>query len=188
MGQVSRTGTKARMVQSAVALLREQGVTGVTIDAVLAHSGAPRGSVYHHFPGGRTELLLSAGRTASDSITALLREATTAGDPHQALDRFAEFWKASLEASDYRAGCPIVALAVGNRADLPAADDLVRETFVDWQERLADLFRTQGHSRDEAAALATTVVAALEGAVVLCKAERSTHPLDRVTQQLQRLA
>lgn len=183
---MSRTGTKERMTASAVALLREQGVTGVTIDAVLARSGAPRGSVYHHFPGGRTELLLTAGQTASDFITALLREAVGAGDPAQALEAFAAFWKASLETSDYRAGCPIVALAVSGRAD-QGTDDLARETFRHWQEQLDALFRAQGRDADESAALATLVVAALEGAVVLCKAERSADPLDRVTQQLQRL-
>lgn len=184
---MSRTGTKARMTESAIALLREQGVPGVTIDAVLAHSGAPRGSVYHHFPGGRAELVLTAGRTAADFITELLREATSAGDPRQALEGFAAFWRASLEASDHRAGCPIVALAVGSRADEGGADDLVHETFARWQEQLGDLFRAQGRAPQEAAALATLVVAALEGAVVLCKAERSAEPLDRVTEQLLRL-
>ena len=52
--------TRARMLDSTALLLRERGVGGVTVDAVLAHSGAPRGSVYHHFPGGRNQLLLEA--------------------------------------------------------------------------------------------------------------------------------
>jgi len=45
------------MILSAAALLREYGASATSIDRVLAHSGAPRGSVYHHFPGGRTQLI-----------------------------------------------------------------------------------------------------------------------------------
>lgn len=47
-----RGSTRARMLGSAVEVLRERGAAGVTIDEVLARSGAPRGSVYHHFPAG----------------------------------------------------------------------------------------------------------------------------------------
>lgn len=178
---MAKVTTKDRMVLSAITLLREQGVTGVTIDAVLAHSGAPRGSVYHHFPGGRAELVLTAGRTASDYITGLLREASTASSPREAVETFVEFWRRTLEASDYRAGCPVVALATGNR-DIPEADDLVRETFATWQEHLRRLLREAG--RD--AADATLIIAAIEGAVVLCKGLRSPAPLDEVSASLAR--
>jgi TetR/AcrR family transcriptional repressor of lmrAB and yxaGH operons len=54
--------TRDRMLLSAVTLLRERGRNGVTLDAVLAHSGAPRGSIYHHFPGGRDQLVLEAAQ------------------------------------------------------------------------------------------------------------------------------
>lgn len=56
-GTPRRGQTRPRMIESTIALLRERGAAGMTIDAVLEHSGAPRGSVYHHFPGGRRELL-----------------------------------------------------------------------------------------------------------------------------------
>src|ERR687885_2805387 len=100
-----RRGTKQRMLDSAVLLLRERGAAGVTVDAVLAHSGAPRGSVYHHFPGGRNEMVLGAVRQAGDYITAMVDESAATGDIRQTVDRFVAFWKRALTKTDYRAGC-----------------------------------------------------------------------------------
>lgn len=181
---VSSLSTKDRMVMSAITLLREQGVPGVTVDAVLAHSGAPRGSVYHHFPGGRAELVLTAGRTAADYITQLLRDASVATEPSEMVDRFVAFWRTALEQTDYRAGCPVVALATGNR-DLPEADELVRETFTSWHASLRELLVASGWATRRAEADATFIIAAIEGAVVLCKSLRSSAPLDDVAESLR---
>ena len=75
------------MLDSAVLLLRERGAAGVTVDAVLAHSGAPRGSVYHHFPGGRNEMVLGAVRQAGDYIGAMVNDSAAEGDARQMMDR-----------------------------------------------------------------------------------------------------
>ena len=62
-----RGATRDRMVRSAAAVLRERGAAGLTIDEVLTRSGAPRGSVYHHFPEGRSQLLIEALQFAENS-------------------------------------------------------------------------------------------------------------------------
>lgn len=181
---MSSLKTKDRMVASAIVLLREQGVAGVTVDAVLAHSAAPRGSVYHHFPGGRAELVLTAGRTAADYITQLLHEAADTEDLDEAVGTFVRFWRTALEQSDYRAGCPIVALATGNR-DLPEGDELVRETFLAWRTTLGGLLLKAGRDPERAEAEATFIVAAIEGAVVMCKGLKSPAPLDDAAEMLR---
>lgn len=114
-------------------LLRERGAAGVTVDAVLAHSAAPRGSVYHHFPGGRDELILGAVRAAGDFIGALVDETPADGDPRRELERFVRFWQQALADNDFRAGCPVVALVVDSRLDSPEATRLVREIFTRWR-------------------------------------------------------
>src|SRR5262249_31185960 len=117
------------MIDSAVALLRQRGAAGVTVESVLAHSGAPRGSVYHHFPGGGSELILAAVRQAGDHITAMIDQSAAGNGPHAVLDRFVQFWKHALTATDYLAGCPIVALAVDSQ-DTPEAAQLVHDIFT----------------------------------------------------------
>ncbi|WP_439951860.1 TetR/AcrR family transcriptional regulator, partial [Mycobacterium avium] len=74
-----RGGTRTKMLASAAEVMRERGAAGVTIDAVLARSGAPRGSVYYHFPDGRNQILAEALRYSGDSITALIDQAAGRG-------------------------------------------------------------------------------------------------------------
>ncbi len=170
--------TRERMLLSAVALLRERGAAGISIDAVLARSEAPRGSVYHHFPGGRNEMIIDAVRLAGDYITALIDEAAESGDARVALRRFAEIWRISLIESDYQAGCPIVALAVDSGDEVPGAENTVREIFTGWQEKIRELLIANGTAEDDARRLSTLAVATIEGAVILCRAHRSAAPLD----------
>src|SRR5215470_11946622 len=176
--------TKQRMIDSAVALLRERGAAGVTVESVLARSGAPRGSVYHHFPGGRSELILAAARQAGDHIAAMIDQSVADGDPRAALDRFVQFWKHALNATDYLAGCPIVALSVGSHQDTPEAAELVREVFTRWHHALRNLLTAHGLPTERARRLATLVVSAIEGAIILCRAHRDAGPLDDVLAEV----
>lgn len=176
-------GTRQRMLDSALLILRERGAAGVTIDAVLAHSGAPRGSVYHHFPGGRSELILGAVRQAGGYISAMIDGTADGGGP-QVLERLAEFWRRALIGSDFRAGCPAVAMTVDSRHSLPEAAVLVDEIFARWRGSLARRLMLDGVPADRAERLATVVVAAFEGAILLCRAHQDLSPLDDVVHEL----
>jgi TetR/AcrR family transcriptional regulator, lmrAB and yxaGH operons repressor len=176
--------TKQRMLDSAVLLLRERGAPGVTVDAVLAHSGAPRGSVYHHFPGGRNELILGALRQAGDYIAAIVEESVAAGDIQRTVGRFVRFWKRALTDTDYRAGCPLVAVAIDSREHIPEAADLVREIFVRWQASLSDLLVANGFPVERAGRLANLIVSSIEGAIILSRAHRDLTPLDDVLTEI----
>jgi AcrR family transcriptional regulator len=172
------------MIDSAVALLRERGAAGVTVESVLARSGAPRGSVYHHFPGGRNELILAAARQAGDHIAAMIDQNVAGDDPHAVLNRFVQFWKHALTATDYLAGCPIVALAVDSHQDSPPAAELVRDIFTRWHHGLENLLAAHGFPAERARRLATLVVSAIEGAVILCRTHRDAGPLDDVLAEI----
>jgi AcrR family transcriptional regulator len=176
--------TKARMLNSAASLLRERGVGGVTVDAVLAHSGAPRGSVYHHFPGGRNELVLAALEQAGDAISGLLERAAAEGDARRAVDRFIRFWKRTLTDSQFRAGCPAVAVAVDSRRDIPQAAETVQRIFATWHVALTGLLTADGYSADRAERLATMILAGIEGAVILARARADVTPLDDVAAEI----
>jgi AcrR family transcriptional regulator len=183
-----RGGTRDRMIASAAVLVRERGARATSIDDVLAHSGAPRGSVYHHFPGGRDELIREATSLAGDYVAGRLavgRERAD-GDPFAALDEFLGIYRSELLASDFTVGCPVVAVAIESRADQDG-DDLTGaagEVFERWSNELALSFAAGGIAESRAHELAEVAIAAAEGAIVVSRARRDIEPFDRVRDEL----
>src|SRR6478735_12525434 len=113
-----RSDARQKMIVSQALLQRERGVAGTALPDVLEHSGAPRGSIYHHFPEGRAQLAVEATTWAADFISHRLEQSLADGDPTTALDRFVGDWVAVLQDSEFAAGCPVVAGALdpGTRA------------------------------------------------------------------------
>ena len=175
------------MVTSAAALLREQGLTGTSFGDVIEHSGAPRGSIYHHFPGGKAQLVDEATRLAGDYVSAALDHAAETGDLRAVLRQFVAFWRRGLERSDFRAGCPVVAVANEAHDEAPQLADTAAEVFAAWHERLVKVLRGEGVPPARAERLARLIVASIEGAVILARAQRSTRALDDVGRELEAL-
>jgi TetR/AcrR family transcriptional repressor of lmrAB and yxaGH operons len=176
--------TRTNMLISAAEVMRECGAAGVTIDEVLTRSGAPRGSVYYHFPEGRNQILAEALRYAGDAITADIDNAAGRG-AKVLLQQFVEFWESTLAESDFKAGCPVVAAAIGSGDDEVRLAAEARRIFADWRRALTSAFVADGFAEDDADSLAVMSIAALEGAVVLCRSLRSSDPLRRVHEQLE---
>jgi TetR/AcrR family transcriptional regulator, lmrAB and yxaGH operons repressor len=179
-----RVSTKTKMLISAADVLRERGAAGLTIDEVLHRSGAPRGSVYHHFPEGRNQILSEALRYAGDALTERIEAAAGHGGM-VLLNRFVEFWEQTLRDTDFTAGCPVVAAAVGSAAEERQLTATAGDIFRGWHEALTRTFVDEGFPESDASSLATTTIAAIEGAVVLCRATRTTEPLRQVAEQIE---
>ncbi len=77
---IAMASPRERMVASAAMLIRERGAHPTAIADVLEHSGAPRGSAYHYFPGGRTQLLCEAVDYAADYVAAKMEKAASGAD------------------------------------------------------------------------------------------------------------
>ncbi|KGI68458.1 TetR/AcrR family transcriptional regulator [Mycolicibacterium rufum] len=182
-------GPRERMVVSAALLIRERGAHSTAIADVLAHSGAPRGSAYHYFPGGRTQLLCEAVDYAAEYMIARLDAADSCLD---ALDELFRGYRKDLQRSDFRAGCPVVAVAVeAGDPDRPdqSAPVLARAAaaFTRWRGAIATRMRADGIDEPRAEDLAVLTLSAFEGALVLARAARDVEPLDRVHAQLRSL-
>jgi AcrR family transcriptional regulator len=172
------------MVDGAVILLATRGVEGTSFKEVLSVACAPRGSVYHHFPGGKSELLHSALNRASERALGSM-EATRGQSAAEVLERFLSLWRALLDYSELKAGCAVVSVTVAG----PDADilDQVGSIFRTWTDQLAGLFVAGGVPEGEARRLATTTIAATEGAVLLSRAQQSRDPFDEVAATLTKL-
>ena len=184
MMTVITSDSRNRMIQSAALLFRENGYSGTGFRDVIAHSGAPRGSIYHHFPDGKEQLAADTVAWSGAVIERRIARAAEHGDPIVALGMFVDTWREVLEDSNFRAGCPIVAVAAeadaGSTATAAAA-----AAFARWQDLIAHTLLDAGVGRTDARRLATLVVAAIEGAILLCRVRRDIRPLRDVHRALE---
>jgi AcrR family transcriptional regulator len=171
---------RARMVRSAAMLMRERGIHGVGLREIVTHSGGPRGSLGRYFPGGKTQLMTEAIDLAItgvyDELDRTLAEAETFPD---AIGMIVAPWRRVLVDHGFALGCPLAATVV----DAADNDDLrvhVRELLDQWQASVADVYVKFGDPPAVADEQSTVLLAALEGALILSRARRSTEPLDAV--------
>jgi AcrR family transcriptional regulator len=168
------------MVISTALLIRERGAHSTAISDVLEHSGAPRGSAYHYFPGGRTQLLCEAVDYAAEYTAARVAKAA---DGLAAVDVIFDGFRAQLVASDYRAGCPVVAVAV--EADNQSVIDRAAAAFTRWTELIRQRLVSDGVADEQAEELAMLLMTSIEGAIVVARTARDPKPLDLVHRQLR---
>jgi AcrR family transcriptional regulator len=180
------TDSRASMVRSAASLIRTRGVSGTSLADVLADSGAPRGSIYHHFPRGKDQLAGDAIAWTSDRVLAHQRtcRATTAKG---VLECFIDMWRQVVLSSHGTAGCVVAGVAIDTVGETPGLMDVVRTSFRSWIDLLSDQLAATGVPAQRAPTIATATVAGLEGALILCRAEGGIGPLETVAAELMRL-
>ena len=182
-----RSESRERMVVSTAALLREYGASATSIDRVLLHSGASRGSVYHYFPQGRAQLVGEAVDLAGEYVGRKIEAMTEADDPVRSLDALFDYWRVQLVDNDFRVGCPVVAVAVETNDDAPQLTRSAAAVFGRWQEALGSVLVRGGLPEERGRRLASMIIAAIEGAIIICRAQRSTDPLDATAAEIHDL-
>jgi AcrR family transcriptional regulator len=175
----NRGGTpRESMVFAAAALLGERGLVGTSFSEVLERSGAPRGSIYHHFPAGKEALTAEAIALVGGRVLALF--GLVDGErPKQVVRRIVAAWRDLMVESGCEAGCPIAAVS-NERLEHPVLGERAARVFAAWERTLAETLVAAGMPRARAGGAATLILAALEGALILCRARGEIAPLDAV--------
>jgi TetR/AcrR family transcriptional regulator, lmrAB and yxaGH operons repressor len=172
---------RERMIEGAVRLLARHGLQATSFSEVLELTGAPRGSIYHHFPEGKDQLIGAAVDLAGSHALTVLDD--QAGASVEEITRaFLGLWRELLSRSQFRAGCAVLAVTVATDSS-----DLLQHAgavFRAWRGRLAELLEQGGLPSTEAVRFAATLVAASEGAVALSRAEQNMEPFDLVSEYL----
>ncbi|EIF00588.1 transcriptional regulator [Saccharomonospora glauca K62] len=184
-----QTDTRQRMLRTAAELLRTQGYHATGLNQVLTASAAPKGSLYFHFPGGKEQLageaLTLAGRELATTLESVLAEA---GGLTEGLEAMVDHLAEGLEASNFRQGCPLSTTALDAGADSEPIRQACSGGFDAWHHVLVDHLASHGVEPEAADELATTVLAAVEGALLLARTRRDVTPLRIVGRQLRTLA
>jgi AcrR family transcriptional regulator len=173
------------MINAAYELFRQRGYHATAFSDVVEESGAPRGSIYFHFPGGKQELAREAAARAEDEIEDMVHQAASrAHDPASLIQALAEIQVQRLEASGYCSGCAIATMVLElapQDEELSAEFDKV---FTRWRTALVGHLQSWGVGPQQAVALADLIMAVFEGALILSRAARSSEPFWNTIQTL----
>jgi TetR/AcrR family transcriptional repressor of lmrAB and yxaGH operons len=159
-----------RLLAGARKLLAEKGYAGMELRDVAAAGKAPRGSIYHHFPGGKRH----------DTIERALGELGV----KQTLRMFGKVF--SRRAADHpeRIGCPVAAAALARPED-PALAAAATAAFQSWERPIAAALEREGVGAEKAETFAGLVVSTIEGALLRARAAGSQAPLDSAVTGLE---
>jgi TetR/AcrR family transcriptional repressor of lmrAB and yxaGH operons len=180
-----RNDSRVRMIEAAVELFRKQGYHATAFSDVVRESGAPRGSIYFHFPGGKEELAEAAIAAGGDEIVEITELAAAgAADPGGLIRALADFGGERLRASGYRSGCAIATMVLELAPDNERLRAGFEKALSRWQLALGDALAPWGFDDDRASAWAALIMATLEGALILSRAALSLDPLSQAIDPL----
>ena len=181
--------SKGKTLTAAVKLFRQQGYHGTALHDILAAGGAPRGSLYFHFPKGKEEIGAAALSLAGEAVRQAIVQAAEKSDSAESfLVRIVRAMASDLERSDYREGCPIATTALETAAQSEVLGAATRTAFQKWElEIKRGLFRF-GLTSGDADLVATMVLSQLEGALLLARTCRSLAPIQRAEEAVRLLA
>lgn len=180
--------TRTRILETTALLLRQRGYHGTSLNDILSASGAPRGSLYFHFPGGKDQLVIEVTRDSVDKVTQRLGEALAAEqDPAVAVHHIYQEVGHMLEENQFTLGCPIAPVVLDSPTDVPELAELCRSAFEQWIGLLREAFVRAGVPERRAHALALLVESSLEGLMVIARATRDRAPLQAVADEVAAL-
>ncbi|GAA1523371.1 TetR/AcrR family transcriptional regulator [Actinomadura kijaniata] len=188
MGTKHEIGTRERIVRATSRLMQRQGYEATGLKQISREAQATLGSVYHFFPGGKTELAVEAVRHGDREFGDLLRATLErVDDPAEAIIACADELAEGLRDSGWADGCPITTTALESAGRVPEIQRAAEQAFAHWRALVADRLRRSGLPEDVAGDLAHTVINTLEGAEMSAQVSQSETPLRLAGRHLARL-
>jgi TetR/AcrR family transcriptional regulator, lmrAB and yxaGH operons repressor len=173
-----RGETRERLLRTAATLFQTQGYHATGLNQVVAEGRAPKGSLYFHFPGGKEQLAAESVALAAEHINTSLQ---AADDLDAALNLFAQL----LIASDFKGGCPVATVALDVAGESEQIRQACAAAYASWRVQIENFLARQGVPDNRASSLATTILAAVEGALLLARTQRDVTPLNQVAADMR---
>lgn len=180
--------TKTNMIETTAKLLQKQGFHGTGLNEIIQVSGSPKGSIYHHFPGGKEELAVAAIEWTKEQVrTYLVRQLEKEASANNAIARLINDSANQFDEGAYFRGVPVIALTLENAAASTAIRTACKEAFEDWERVIAKKIEASGCSTADAAERASVIHAMMQGAAAISFAKESSDPLRTVAAQVNHL-
>jgi TetR/AcrR family transcriptional repressor of lmrAB and yxaGH operons len=177
------TKHKESLVHTAMRLFRQQGYASTGLQQILAESGAPKGSLYHYFPGGKEELGAAAVKLAARLIGEMLSElAEQHKRPAAFVRAYCAVMSRWMEESNFRSGCPIATTMLETAPHSPELTRVGNDAFDGWIAIVAPIFVGDGTSMSKARTKAQALISAMEGALLLARVRRNSRPIKDIAE------
>ena len=175
--------TRARIVSATSELFRRQGMAGTGLKQITKTADAPFGSLYHFFPGGKAQLAEEVIRTSGKMYFDLVMQFFDAcPDLPAGIETAFKAAAELLVETDYADACPIATIAL----EVASTDETLRvataDVFADWIDAGARRLADSGLPEASRRRLMIGIITSLEGAFILCRALRSTEPLEAASR------
>jgi TetR/AcrR family transcriptional regulator, lmrAB and yxaGH operons repressor len=173
---ITNSDTRQRLVRAMQHALATKGFHGFGLTELLADAQAPKGVLYHHFPGGKTELALAALAASTEFMLSQLDKVTSsAQDPSLAITAWFENSRKLLSAKNYELGCPLATVALETTADDIALRQAIANSFSRLRATLAQVLEAANICNPKP--IAALIVSSYEGALMQARVAQSPKPL-----------
>ena len=187
MGTRTRS-SRERIIEATSELLDLQGYHGTGLNQILRTSHAPKGSLYHHFPGGKDELTVTALREASSVVLSNINHALAGDEPAwKVIPDFIRRIAAGVVESGFRAGGPVTTVALETASTNPVIRDECSRIYRQWRQAFAVRLERERCTQAQSNQIAQLIVAGIEGGIMLSRCDRDPEPLHAVAEQMARL-
>jgi TetR/AcrR family transcriptional regulator, lmrAB and yxaGH operons repressor len=181
-----RPDTRDRLIAAMSHALQRRGYHGVGLNELLVEAGAPKGVLYHHFPGGKAALAVAAIEASVQRICARLDALLATGVP---LEQGLRTWLAGaeqlLEKTGFANGCPLATVALESTPDDSEIRAALAAGFAEFRMRIAAALVRQGRPHAQAEAVAALIVSAYEGGLMQARVSQSVEPMHQVGVALE---
>ena len=178
--------TRDKLIDTMIDALQRKGLHGVGLNELLAAADAPKGSLYHHFPNGKTELAVAAiervGQRAEQAVAALFQRQS---DPLDALTIRLQGARGQLQDSAFERGCPLATVALESGPQDHEIRAALANAFAAIRQALQQQLQSHGYPQPEG--LAALFVALYEGGLLQARVAGSSEPLKQAAATLLHL-
>lgn len=180
--------SRQKILDAASSLLERQGYHATGLNQIVEESNTPRGSLYYYFPDGKEELVSEAvNQNARMAVEGTRQFLSQTEDPAEAIYSMISQAAQMMTAHGCQRGAPIAVVAL----EASNTNERIRKACAEGYQALQEVLKAKlvmgGYSAENATALAVTINSAMEGAMVLSRAQQSAESLQHVASQMKRL-
>lgn len=178
--------TRDQIIEKTCELLELQGYHATGLNQIIKESGSPKGSLYYHFPGGKEELAIeSISYVGNIVLERIQQNLAQVDDAAEAIHGFINNIAYNVEHSGFKKGGPITTIAMETATSSPRLRETCAHIYEQWQAAFVDKLEANGIEKTRAVQLATLIISAIEGGVILCRTRQRRIALEHVANEIR---